>query len=89
MINQEMLKGLSLMTYRPEYSEVVILLNVSEMCQEDILQDLNEIQNLLNNSNINELCNKSIKLLEDLDDFTTHVSPRFYRGKIKCQLLLL
>ena len=79
MINKEMLKGLSLMTYMPESSELVIQVNVSEMCLNDTLQDLYEMQKLRDNSRTGDHCNGNIELLEVLNDFTTNVSPMFYK----------
>ena len=75
MINKEMLEGLSLRTYMLEKSELVIQLDVSEMCLDDTLQDLHEIQKVLNSSRTADLCNGGIKILEILNDFTTNVSP--------------
>ena len=47
MINKEMLNGLSLRTYIPESSEIVLQLNLSEICledTEDVLRELNDIE---------------------------------------------
>jgi len=77
MTNKEMLHGLSLMTYMPENSSLVVPLNISEVCQddyEDVLQDLDYIKELKDSNNRSELCNGNIKLLEVLNNFTTNVS---------------
>ena len=81
MINKDMLEGLSLLTFIPEYSNLIIPLNISELCQhdfEDVLRELSSIENLKNNdSSIQDLCNGNYSLLEILNNFTTNVSPTF------------
>ena len=83
MIDEKNLEGLSLRTYYvPEKSDLVIQLNISEMCQNDyadVLQDLSDINELHDDNNkITELCNRSINLLDILNNFTTNVSFEYH-----------
>ena len=83
MIDEKNLEDLSLRTYYvPEKSDLVIQLNISEMCQNDyadVLQDLSDINELHDDNNkITELCNRSINLLDILNNFTTNVSFEYH-----------
>jgi len=73
-INKELLNGLSLRTYVPETSMLVLPFNVSERCQDSLVKELVEIEELRSSNNISMLCKGCIKLLEVLNNFTTNVS---------------